>query len=147
MTDLNRRETVSTNALAAVLFLDAIYNVVPNKRIDADLEHLQVPRQLRFVLAAAKGSGAVGLMLKGRSPRLSCLAAKGLVLYFTLAIGAHVRIRDEARRYGLATVLLGWSALTMSRLSRAATNSGGDLSPPQFSSSPVNRVGRAPIGA
>ena len=115
---MSQRESLSVNALAAVLALDAVYNVVPNRWIDEDLERLRVPRWLRFALASAKGSGAVALMLRRRRPGLARLASACLTLYFLLAIGAHVRVRDEAWRCGSAAVLLGWSGVTWSRLSR-----------------------------
>lgn len=117
MQGLDRRQELSVRALVAVLATDALYNITPNKWMDADLEHLQVHRQLRYVFASAKASAAAGLMLRHRSPHLARLAARGLVAYFILAIGAHVRIRDEAWRYGLAVAMLGWAGVTLHRLS------------------------------
>lgn len=119
MAGMSRREARSVDALATVLALDAVYNVVPNRWIDEDLERLRLPRWLRFVLASAKGAGAAGLMLRRRRPGLARLASGCLSLYFVLAIGAHARVRDEAWRYGSGAALLGWSGLTWSRLARA----------------------------
>lgn len=119
MSRWGRREDWSRRSLAAVLAGDAIYNVIPNRWVDEDLERLRVPSDLRYVLAAAKGSGAVGLILGERSPGLGRAAALGLVLYFSLALLAHVHVRDEAARYGLAAGLLVWSAGTLARLSRS----------------------------
>ncbi len=120
MQGLDRRQELSVRALVAVLATDALYNITPNKWMDADLEHLQVPRQLRYVFASAKATAAAGLMLRHRSPHLARVAASGLVIYFFLAIGAHVRIRDEAWRYGFAVAMLGWAGVTLRRLSSAA---------------------------
>ena len=115
---LSRRESVSTDVLAAILIGDSIYNLVPNHWVDDDLARLQVPRNLRFLLAASKGSGGLGLLLRRSDIRLSRLAAACLTLYFVLAVGAHARVRDDAWRYGSAIALLGWSGVTWSRLSR-----------------------------
>lgn len=128
MAGMSLRESLSVDALAAVLALDAVYNVVPNRWMDEDLERLRLPSRLRFVLASAKGAGAVGLMLRRRRPRLARLASACLSLYFLLAVGAHVRVRDEAWRYGSAAALLGWSGVTWSRLSSAPITPPADLS-------------------
>ena len=124
MAGLNRRERFSVSALAIVLGLDAVYNVIPNRWVDEDLDRLRVPRALRFVLASSKGAGAVGLLLQDRRPGLARLAAGCLVLYFSLAIGAHARVHDDAWRYASATALLGWSGLTFTRLSRTGAQAG-----------------------
>jgi hypothetical protein len=41
---------------------------------------------------------------------LGTLTAGGLVLYFSLAAGAHLRVRDIGRNLLSATALLGFSA-------------------------------------
>lgn len=115
---LSRRESLSTDALAAILIGDSVYNVVPNHWVDDDLARLRAPRRLRFLLAASKGAGGVGLVFRRRDPRVARLAAVCLVLYFFLALGAHARVRDDAWRYGSAAALLGWSGLTYVRLTR-----------------------------
>lgn len=115
---LSTHESLSADALAMVLIGDAVYNVVPNRWIDDDLARLRVPRDLRFLLATSKGAGGIGLLLRRRDPQLARLASACLMLYFTFALAAHARVRDDAWRYGTAAALLGWSGLTYVRLSR-----------------------------
>ena len=94
-------------ALAALQAGDAIACAIPLEIIRRDLERLGVPDSIRPVIPAAKAASAVGLAVGLRRPRLGLLTSLSLVAYFVLAIGAHVRLRDEAWRYVAAVGMMG----------------------------------------
>lgn len=82
--------------LAAFQAADAVacaVQVAPIKRI---LDDLGVPEGVRPVLPVVKGAAAVGLLSVTWFPALARLTTAMLTLYFTLAVGAHIRARDKA---------------------------------------------------
>jgi hypothetical protein len=56
---------------------------------------LGVPDDIRPVLPVVKAAAAVGLLSVTRFPGLARLTTAMLTLYFTLAVGAHIRARDK----------------------------------------------------
>ncbi len=66
--------------------------VAPIKKV---LDDLGVPESVRPVLPVVKAAAAVGLLSVTRFPALARLTTAMLTLYFTLAVGAHVRVRDK----------------------------------------------------
>jgi DoxX-like protein len=96
---------------AGSLVLSALYDAIPNHWFEAEFEHLRLPRWFRPLFVLAKTSAATGLLVGRRSSRLGRLAARALVAYFVLAIGAHVRVKDDPLRYVPAVAMLAWSAL------------------------------------
>jgi DoxX-like family len=96
--------------LAGSLVLSALYDAVPNHWFDAEFADLRLPRWFRPLFVLAKTSAAVGLLAGLRSSRLGRLAARALVAYFVLAIGAHARVKDDPLRYVPAVSMLAWSA-------------------------------------
>ncbi|HLX47978.1 MAG TPA: DoxX family protein [Streptosporangiaceae bacterium] len=62
-------------------------------RSQADM--LRVPRSWIFPLGTLLTAGAAGLLAGLAVPVLGILAAAGLVLYFTGAFGAHLRVHDR----------------------------------------------------
>src|ERR1700685_2319283 len=97
--------------LAGSLVLSALYDSVPNQWFEAEFEHLRLPRWFRPLFVLAKTSAVTGLLIGLRSSRLGRLTAGALVAYFVLAIGAHVRVKDEPVRYVPALAMLVWSVL------------------------------------
>ena len=97
--------------LAGSLVLSALYDSVPNQWFEAEFEHLRLPRWFRPLFVLAKMSAVTGLLIGLRSSWLGRLTAHALVSYFVLAIGAHVRVKDEPVRYGPAVAMLAWSVL------------------------------------
>jgi hypothetical protein len=97
--------------LAGSLVLSALYDSVPNQWFEAEFEHLRLPRWFRPLFVLAKTSAVTGLLIGFRSSRLGRLTAHALVVYFLLAIGAHVRVKDEPVRYVPAVAMLAWSVL------------------------------------
>jgi len=59
------------------------------------LDDLGIPENIRPVLPVVKAAAAVGLLSVTRFPALARLTTAMLTLYFILAVGAHVRVRDK----------------------------------------------------
>lgn len=97
--------------LAGSLVLSALYDAVPNHWFEDEFEHLRLPRWFRPLFVLAKTSAVTGLLIGLRSSRLGRLIARALVAYFVLAIGAHVRVKDDPVRCIPAVAMLAWSAL------------------------------------
>jgi len=55
----------------------------------------ECPDDIRPVLPVVKAAAAVGLLSVNRFPGLARLTTAMLTLYFTLAVGAHIRARDK----------------------------------------------------
>lgn len=74
------------------------------ERITVAMDQAGVPRGLLPVLGVFKAAGAVGLLVGFAVPVIGTAAAVGLVLFFVLAILAHLRAGDRA--FGLAAGFL-----------------------------------------
>jgi len=82
-------------ALAAFQAVDAVGCAIPVPPIARALDTLGVPQNIRWVLPASKAASVVGLLAASRIPALARLTTAMLTLYFTLAVGAHLRVRDR----------------------------------------------------
>lgn len=81
--------------LAAFQAGDAVACAIPVPYIAKALDELDVPATVRPVLPVAKAAAAVGLLSVFRIPALARLTTAMLTLYFVLAVGAHIRVRDR----------------------------------------------------
>ncbi|BBX73815.1 DoxX family protein [Mycobacterium shinjukuense] len=81
--------------LAALQAGDAVACAIPLPPIDKALDRLEVPQGVRPMLPAVKAASAVGLLSVTRFPGLARLTTAMLTLYFVLAVGAHLRVRDR----------------------------------------------------
>jgi hypothetical protein len=82
-------------ALAAFQAVDAVGCAIPVPPIARALDTLGVPQNIRWLLPASKAASVVGLLSAGRIPALARLTTAMLTLYFVLALGAHLRVRDR----------------------------------------------------
>jgi DoxX-like protein len=96
--------------LAATLAGDATYNLVPTTLIETEIARLQVPPRSRLLFGSIKVASVFGLLVGLRRPAVGRLTSRALVVYFVCAIGAHVRIKDNAGRYLPAIAMGVWSA-------------------------------------
>ncbi len=103
--------------LATVLVGDAVFDSAAKRWVEDDLARLRVPQSAIGVIVTAKVAAAVGLLAGVRRRPLGLLTSACLVLYFVLAVGAHVRAHDEAWRYLPAIGMLAW-CLTVFRAFR-----------------------------
>src|ERR1700722_1312541 len=82
-------------ALAAFHAVDAVaagVQVAPVKKV---LDDVGVPEEIRPVIPVVKAAAAVVLASVTRFPGLARLTTAMLTLYFALAVGAHIRVRDK----------------------------------------------------
>ena len=83
----------------------ACLNFVGAESVKVVADRVHVSRGWMLPLGTVLASGAVGLLTGFAVPALGTAAAIGLVLYFILAVTAHLRVRD--RQIGGAVLLLG----------------------------------------
>src|SRR5277367_8765 len=81
--------------LAAFHAIDAVGCAVQLAPIKKILDDLGIPEDIRPVFPVVKAAAAVGLASVTRFPALARLTTAMLTLYFILAVGAHVRVRDK----------------------------------------------------
>lgn len=100
-------------ALAAFQAGDAVACAIPIPYIVKALDTLRVPLDMRWILAAVKVASVVGLLSASRVPLLARLTTAMLTLYFALAVGAHIRVRDKVvSTIPAASFLLTYAAMT-----------------------------------
>lgn len=80
--------------LALICVGDAIICLRPVAFIAACFERVQLPRRWWPVMPVIKFAAAAGLLAGLWIPYLGLVTSVCLVVYFLLAIGAHVRVRD-----------------------------------------------------
>jgi hypothetical protein len=105
------RSQVVVLGLAGSLVFSGLYDAVPNRWFEEEFEHLRLPHWFRPVFIVTKTAAVTGLLVGLRSPRVGRLTARALVAYFIFAVGAHVRVKDEAMRNVPALAMLVWSAV------------------------------------
>lgn len=98
---------VTCLAIAANAF-SATCDFIRLERIVVAMDQAGVPRGLLPVLGVLKAAGAVGLLVGFAVPVIGTAAAVGLVLFFILAILAHLWAGD--RTFGLAAGFLALAA-------------------------------------
>ncbi|GAB2597261.1 hypothetical protein Aab01nite_72760 [Paractinoplanes abujensis] len=70
----------------------AIFYLIGHKYPQAQLEMKKLPPYWMSRLGGILAAGALGLLMGFVVPAVGTLAAVGLILYFILAIGAHLRV-------------------------------------------------------
>lgn len=93
MTALTSPKTYA--GLAAFQAVDAVACAAQVPPIKKSLDSVGCPDSVRGVLPVVKGAAAVGLLSVKWFPGLARLTTGMLTLYFVLAVGAHVRVRDK----------------------------------------------------
>lgn len=112
MSVLTARKTYA--GLAAFQAADAVACAIPVPVIATGLDDLGVPPRLRWVLVGSKAVSAVGLLSVHRSRQLARLTTAMLTLYFVLAVGAHIRVRDKPLKAVPAALFLAlFAAMTV----------------------------------
>lgn len=91
---------------AAGQAVDAVACIGPIPYIARCLDDVGFPAEHRWIFPVIKAASAVGLASATRFPQLARLTAMMLTLYFTLAVGAHVRARDLRLNFAAASTLL-----------------------------------------
>jgi hypothetical protein len=111
-------------ALAAFQAGDAVACAIPVPYIAKALDTLEVPANIRWILPMVKAAAAVGLLSVTRVPALARLTTAMLTVYFALAVGAHIRVRDRAANViPAASFLVTFAAMTLKGPDRSRTQS------------------------
>jgi len=101
-------------ALAAFQAGDAVACAIPLPRITKALDQYGVPDNIRWILPVAKAASVIGMLSASRIPALARLTTAMLTLYFVLAVGAHIRVRDRiVNTLRAATFLATYAVLTV----------------------------------
>lgn len=98
--------------LALVCVLSAAADFTGQPAVVNTMDRLGVARLIP-VLVAAKMIAAVGLLVGLGLPQVGLIAAGGLVAYFVLAVGAHLRVKDSLADTAAAVVLGILAAATL----------------------------------
>ncbi|WP_428340096.1 DoxX family protein [Mycobacterium sp.] len=99
--------------LAAFQAVDAVACAIPVAPIAKTLDSLGVPQDIRWIFPVSKAASAIGLVSASRFPGLARLTTAMLTLYFVLAVGAHLRVRDRlVNVIPAASFLATYAALT-----------------------------------
>ena len=81
--------------LAAFHAIDAVACAVQVAPVKKTLDDVGLPDNIRPVMPVVKAAAAVGLLSITWFPALARLTTAMLTLYFALAVGAHIRVRDK----------------------------------------------------
>jgi uncharacterized membrane protein YphA (DoxX/SURF4 family) len=98
--------------LALILLLSAYAKLTRNAQIVEGMTRIEVPTSMFPFLAACEIAGALGLLIGLWYAPLGVAAAIGLVVYFVLAVGAHLR-KGDVKGMPTALVILVLSALAL----------------------------------
>src|SRR4051794_7843973 len=104
---MSRLTSPRTYTLLAVgQFGDAVMCAIPTRTVTDCLDSVEFPKHGRWIFAVIKATSAIGLLSVWRYPAIARLTAFMLTVYFALAVGAHIRVRDFGRNAAAATALL-----------------------------------------
>jgi hypothetical protein len=92
--------------LAAIQAADAVVCVKPIAPIKKTFDDVGLPQELRPLIPVVKAASAVGLLSVFRWPPLARLTTFMLTVYFALAAGSHIRVRDWSPGLVAASTLL-----------------------------------------
>lgn len=92
--------------LAALQAVDAALCVPPIPYVARCLDDVHFPQRNRWIFPVVKAASALGLLAGTRIPGLARLTLVLLTVYFALAVGAHVRVRDIGLNAASAATLL-----------------------------------------
>ncbi len=83
--------------LAFIQIVDALLCIGPIAPIAACFDAVRFPRRLWWIFPVVKFTAAAGLLVGLWVPWLGLVTSVALVLYFVLAVAAHIRARDWSR--------------------------------------------------
>ena len=89
----------------------ACLNFAGAESVKVVADKVQVSRRWMIPFGIVLASGALGLLIGFAVPVLGAAAAIGLVLYFTGALGAHLRVRDPGIGGAVSFLVLAVAAL------------------------------------
>lgn len=103
---------LTCTCLAALACAYAVYlNVTHARSVTDTAQRLNIPVSLMVPFGVLLGSAAAGLLAGFVVPVLGTAAAAGLVVYFIVALAAHLRARDFQLVWALIYLSLAVAAL------------------------------------
>lgn len=118
-----QRNTILTG-VATFQAVDAAICVKPIPRVAKCLDDVHFPQEGRWIFPVVKAASALGLLAGTRYPWLAKLTLVMLTIYFSLAVGYHLRAKDIGLNAASATSLLAaYSALTITEFRRGCRRS------------------------
>ena len=108
---MNLVSSILAVLLAVVCVGSAVADFRRHPEVMATLDRLKIPAQRASWLGAIKVIAAVGLLVGFAVRYLQLITGAALVLYFAIAVTAHVRVRDGVRHAAPAFVLCALSVL------------------------------------
>jgi hypothetical protein len=107
------RSTRAYTALGWFMAFDAVIYAIPLPFVTEGLDKVDFPRRYRCIFPPIKAAAAIGLLAARRFPALGRLTTAMLTLYFSLAVGSHIRARDIGSSMGAAGAFLAtFAAMT-----------------------------------
>ncbi|QCH24152.1 DoxX family protein [Mycobacteroides salmoniphilum] len=95
--------------------VDAVLCIQPVPYVAKCLDDVRYPQQNRWIFAPIKAASALGLIGGIRFPRLAKLTLVMLTVYFSMAVGAHLRVRDIGLNAMSASTLLATYGILAAR--------------------------------
>lgn len=122
---MNRNATLT--GLAAFQAVDAAICIKPIPRVAKCLDDVNYPQEGRWIFPVVKAASALGLLAGTRYPWLAKLTLVMLTVYFSFAVGYHVRARDIGLNAASASSLLAaYGAVTVTEFRRGSRRSRAD---------------------
>lgn len=95
--------------------VDAVLCIQPVPYVAKCLDDVRYPQHNRWIFAPVKAASALGLIGGIRFPRLAKLTLVMLTVYFSMAVGAHLRVRDIGLNAMSASTLLATYGILAAR--------------------------------
>lgn len=120
-----RKETMQRNTILAGLAtfqaVDAAICVKPIPYVAKCLDDVNYPQEGRWIFPVVKAAATVGLLVGIRHPWVAKLTLVMLTIYFSLAVGYHLRAKDIGLNAASASSLLAtYGALTVTEFRRGS---------------------------
>lgn len=106
----------------------AVLNLTGHRIPVTEARRLSVPMEwLRFPIGVSYGLGFIGLLVGVAVPAVGIVAATGLVVFFVLAIGAHLRVGDRSLGRAIGGLALALAALVLTGMYAAGQDDLGGV--------------------
>lgn len=114
LTGMHIAYVVVTIVVALANSYAAALNFVGAESVKVVAGEVRVPQKWMIPFGILLASGAVGLLAGFAVPLLGTAAAIGLVVYFTCAVSAHIRVRDPRVAGAVSFLVMAVAAVVVS---------------------------------
>ncbi|MEU6137896.1 DoxX family protein [Nocardioides sp. NPDC047086] len=106
----------------------AVLNLTGHRIPATEARRLSVPEEwLRFPIGASYGLGFLGLLVGPAVPAVGIVAAAGFVVFFVLAVGAHLRVGDRSLGRATGGLVLALATLVVTGMYAAGQDDLGGV--------------------